>query len=181
MELHHSKHHMAYITNFLNGIKSYDLALQKNDIPSLGLAMKNIWFNAGGHVNHSIFWGNLSPISAHGGKIDVDSPVCMALIKKFGSVVNFKSLFNQKTAAVQGSGWGWLVYHPLEGLSIKTTQNQDMVSVIYEGCTPLLGIDVWEHAYYLKYENRRPEYLSEIWKVVNWKDIDRRYNEVVNK
>ena len=97
-----------------------------------------------------------------------------AINEKYGSLEIFQEIFNAKTAAVQGSGWGWLVYCPQdEAIKIETMPNQDPVGSL--GVVPLLGIDVWEHAYYLKYENRRPEYLKEIWKVVNWKNVEQRY------
>ena len=134
-----------------------------------------IKFNGGGHVNHSIFWTNLAPISEGGGE-GPNGSIADAINKKFGSFEDFQTKFNTQTAAVQGSGWGWLVYDPnAKDIKIQTMANQDPVGSL--GLVPLLGIDVWEHAYYLKYENRRPDYLKEIWKVVNWKNVQSRYEE----
>ncbi|MES1918759.1 hypothetical protein MHBO_000670 [Bonamia ostreae] len=137
---------------------------------------KNIWFNGGGHVNHSIFWKNLCPVPEGGGNIDYAPNVMAEIKKKYKSFEIFKKEFNAITVGIHGSGWGWLIYsRKNKELEIKTTQNQEMVAFKHKGSLPLLGVDVWEHAYYLKYENRRNEYLENIWKVVNWKDVERRF------
>lgn len=110
----------------------------------------------------------------NGGGGSPSGSLLSAITDKWGSLEKFQETFNTKTAAVQGSGWGWLVYCPQDkAIKIQTMQNQDPVGSL--GVVPLLGIDVWEHAYYLAYENRRPDYLKEIWKVVNWKNVEQRY------
>lgn len=163
-------------------MNNLNIALQKRDdllsnkdiagVVGIDLAIK---FNGGGHVNHSIFWTNLAPIAEGGGSVDDKSNICKAINAAFGSMEKFQEIFNTKSASVQGSGWGWLTFCPqTKSIGIVSTANQDMVANL--GLIPLLGIDVWEHAYYLKYENRRPEYLKEIWKVVNWANVEERYN-----
>eukprot|EP00466_Bigelowiella_natans_P020703 jgi/Bigna1/41304/e_gw1.51.118.1 len=170
MELHHSKHHQTYVTNLNAALETYADAEAKGDTAKMIALQGAIKFNGGGHVNHTIFWENLAPTSAGGG----DGPtgdLLAAIEAKWGSMDNFMKSFNAKTAAIQGSGWGWLGYSADSGLDIVTMANQDPLT----SHTPLLGIDVWEHAYYLDYLNARPKYLESIWKVVNWKDVAARY------
>eukprot|EP01083_Nonionella_stella_P148194 468725_1 len=173
MELHHGKHHAAYVANFNKGLEQYEQFKAKNDAENMIAMHKAIAFNAGGHVNHSIFWQNLAP-AGRGGGGQPDGPLGAALNEKYGNFESFVEKFNAQTAAVQGSGWGWLAFSAEKGVHIATCANQDMLSAA-TGAVPLLGVDVWEHAYYLQYENRRPEYLKNIWKVVNWKDVESRY------
>merc|ERR1719336_55488 len=170
MKLHHSKHHATYVTNLNGAIERRADAMKEGDLATVVQCDAAIKFNGGGHVNHTIFWTNLCPVAE---SRDPQGDLLEMINYRFGSVANFKNLFASQTAAVQGSGWGWLVYSPdRKGLEIVTTQNQDPVGAL--GLVPLLGVDVWEHAYYLKYENRRPEYLKEIWKVVNWDNVEER-------
>eukprot|EP01083_Nonionella_stella_P200122 733198_1 len=173
MELHHSKHHATYVNNLNATLQKRQDALEKGDMAAVIGFDGGIKFNGGGHVNHSIFWTNLAPVDKGGGG-SPSGPLLDAINNKFGSVSKFQEIFNTKTAAVQGSGWGWLVYCPDEkGIKIQTMPNQDPIGSL--GFIPLLGIDVWEHAYYLKYENRRPDYLKDIWQVVNWSNVAQRY------
>jgi len=177
MELHHTKHHAGYVTSLNTSLEKRDEALSRGDIAGV-VAMDNmIKFAGGGHVNHSIFWTNLAPVKNGGGNYQDSS--CKSLVneinKKWTSVEKFQLEFSKHTAAIQGSGWGWLVYDPYEKqLRMLMTSNQDPVGAL--GVTPLLGVDVWEHAYALKYENRRADYLKEIWKVINWKNVAERYS-----
>eukprot|EP00483_Globobulimina_turgida_P002531 UN02535 len=173
MEIHHSKHHAAYVNNLNVNLQKGQDAFEKGDIEAVVGFDGLVKFNAGGHINHSIFWTNLAP-QKDGGGVSPTGALLIEINDKFGSLEKFQEIFNAKTAAVQGSGWGWLVYSPEEkGIKIITTPNQDLVSSF--GVVPLLTIDVWEHAYYLEYENRRPDFLKNIWKVVNWKNVEQRY------
>lgn len=173
MELHHKKHHNAYVTNLNKFLEEYEAAEAAGDIDKMIALQSGIKFNGGGHINHSIFWTNLAPQSKGGGT-PPEGKLADAINKKWGSLDKFIDEFNAKTGPIQGSGWGWLGYKKdKDYLSIVTCSNQDPLAIT--GYTPLLGIDVWEHAYYLQYKNVRPDYLKNIWKVVNWKNVAERY------
>ncbi|KAJ3354090.1 Superoxide dismutase [Mn], mitochondrial [Entophlyctis luteolus] len=177
MELHHGKHHNAYVTNLNVAIEKLEDAVAKKDTAAVVQLHSAINFNYGGHVNHSIFWKNLAPPSLGGGDLQKGEyslrALQTALVKQFASLEDFQKQFNAAAAGVQGSGWGWLVYNKTtKALEIATTSNQDP---IVGHRVPLLGIDVWEHAYYLQYRNVRPDYLKAVWSVVNWKDVSERY------
>jgi len=178
MEIHHTKHHATYVKNLNAALEQYEEAEKKSDAAKMINLQSAIRFNGGGHLNHSIFWTNLAPIKEGGGSVkEGGEPLQKAINDQFGSVDSFISTFNQQTAAIQGSGWGWLVYNVArKRLEIITMPNQDPVSIT--GHVPLLGIDVWEHAYYLDYKNARPDYLTAIWKIVNWKNVGERYAAV---
>eukprot|EP01025_Chloroclados_australasicus_P010491 TRINITY_DN1426_c0_g1_i1.p1 TRINITY_DN1426_c0_g1~~TRINITY_DN1426_c0_g1_i1.p1 ORF type:complete len:220 (-),score=27.41 TRINITY_DN1426_c0_g1_i1:201-860(-) len=173
MRLHHEKHHAAYVSNYNKALEQYAEAEAKGDTAAMIALHSALKFNGGGHVNHSIFWKNLCPVKDYA---PPQGNILEAINTEFGSYENFISKFNQKTAAVQGSGWGWLGYDKGTGqLQIQTCSNQDPLSTT--GLVPLVGIDVWEHAYYLQYKNVRPDYLKAIWNVVNWADVSKRYAE----
>ena len=173
MQLHYSKHHNGYVTNLNAALEKYYDAESKGDMSAMIGLQQAIRFNGGGHVNHSIFWTNLASPS-HGGGGAPSGDLATALIKEFGSLESFISTFSSQTSAVQGSGWGWLGYHkPSSKLVIATSSNQDPLST--QGLVPLLGIDVWEHAYYLQYKNVRADYVKNIWNVVNWKNVEQRF------
>ncbi|KAI9299007.1 mitochondrial Mn-superoxide dismutase [Neoconidiobolus thromboides FSU 785] len=173
MQLHHSKHHNTYVTNLNVAEEKYQEALHQNDIKSQIALQSALKFNGGGHINHSIFWQNLTPIKNGGGQLN-DGALKQAIEKEFGSLDKFITKFNTQTAAVQGSGWGWLGYNKEnKKLEIIALPNQDPLT----SYIPLLGVDVWEHAYYLQYKNVRPDYLKAIWQIVNWKDVEQRFNE----
>eukprot|EP00188_Purpureofilum_apyrenoidigerum_P002102 Plantae.Rhodophyta-Purpureofilum_apyrenoidigerum.ctg22545.p2 GENE.Plantae.Rhodophyta-Purpureofilum_apyrenoidigerum.ctg22545~~Plantae.Rhodophyta-Purpureofilum_apyrenoidigerum.ctg22545.p2 ORF type:complete len:241 (+),score=47.40 Plantae.Rhodophyta-Purpureofilum_apyrenoidigerum.ctg22545:101-724(+) len=175
MELHHSKHHATYVANYNKAAEQLSDALASGDVAKVVEAQSAIKFNGGGHVNHSIFWQNLAPTSKGGGDIPSSGEFVDKVKADFGSFDAMISRLNTATAAVQGSGWGWLGYDKSRSSLVLTTcANQDPLSAT--GIVPLLGIDVWEHAYYLQYKNARPSYLKEIWKVVNWEDVATRYN-----
>lgn len=178
MELHHSKHHQAYVNNYNAAIESYRVAEEKNNITEMINLQGAIKFNGGGHVNHSIFWQNLAP-TKEGGGAPPQGDLLQAINTTFGSLDKFVTSFNAQTAAVQGSGWGWLVYNKgTNGIQIMTTSNQDPITGQF---VPLLGIDVWEHAYYLQYKNVRPDYLKAVWNVVNWRDVAQRFEAAKKK
>ena len=176
MEIHHGKHHNAYVTNLNKALESApDLAnktveeLLANNcaiVPeSIRTAVRN---NGGGHINHSMFW----KIMTHGGGQPVGN-VAQAINSTFGSFDSFKEKFNQAAATRFGSGWAWLTKSGGK-LDIYSTANQD--SPLMEAKYPVMGLDVWEHAYYLKYQNRRPDYIAAWWHVVNWPEIEDRFN-----
>ncbi|KAF8911374.1 Mn superoxide dismutase [Mucidula mucida] len=170
MTLHHQKHHQTYVNGLNAAEKSFAAAPSIKEEIALQAALK---FNGGGHINHSLFWKNLAPSNGDGGKLEA-GPLKTAIERDFGSVEEFKKEFNAKTAAIQGSGWGWLGYNSSNGkLEIVTTPNQDpLLSHV-----PLIGIDIWEHAFYIQYKNVKPDYLNAIWNVVNFKEAEKRLAE----
>ena len=177
MEIHHGKHHNAYVTNLNKALESApDLAgktieeLLANNcaiVPeNIRTAVRN---NGGGHINHSMFWKIMGP-NAGGAPV---GNVAQAITGAFGSFDTFKEKFNAAGVGRFGSGWAWLL-KTASGVEIISTANQD--SPVMEGKNVVFGCDVWEHAYYLKYQNRRPDYLAAWWNVVNWKEIEDRFN-----
>ena len=169
MKLHHSKHHAAYVTNLNIAEEKLHEAIAKNDVKAQIALQPALKFNGGGHINHSIFWTNLGPKGT-----ELKGSLLDAIKRDFGSLEQFKTSFASQSAAVQGSGWGWLGYNNTsKRLEIATTANQDPLLNL----VPLLGVDVWEHAYYLQYKNVRPDYLKAIWNVVNWNNVQERYTK----
>ncbi|XP_074280526.1 superoxide dismutase [Mn], mitochondrial isoform X2 [Silene latifolia] len=169
MQIHHQKHHQTYVTNYNKALEQLHEASEKGDASAVVKLQSAIKFNGGGHINHSIFWKNLAPIKARGGEPPKGS-LGWAIDSNFGSLEALIQKMNAEGAALQGSGWVWLgLDKELKRLVVETTGNQD--PLVTKGATlvPLLGIDVWEHAYYLQYKNVRPDYLKNIWKVMNWK------------
>lgn len=173
MQLHYTKHHQTYVNNLNAALEKYHDAEAKGDLSTMISLQQAIKFNGGGHVNHSIFWTNLAPPSKGGG----DAPkghLLEAIQKDFGAFEAFVEKFNTQTVAIQGSGWGWLGYNKADKkLVIATCSNQDPLST--QNYVPLLGFDVWEHAYYLQYKNVRADYVKNLWKIVNWKNIEERF------
>eukprot|EP00252_Welwitschia_mirabilis_P008716 TRINITY_DN2080_c0_g1_i1.p1 TRINITY_DN2080_c0_g1~~TRINITY_DN2080_c0_g1_i1.p1 ORF type:complete len:227 (+),score=26.34 TRINITY_DN2080_c0_g1_i1:120-800(+) len=164
MSLHHQKHHQTYVSNYNKALEQLQSATDPSTIVALQSAIK---FNGGGHVNHSIFWKNLCPAKEGGGE-PPKGALAKAIEEEFGSLNALIQKMNAAGAAVQGSGWVWLgLNKELKSLVVETTPNQD--PLVTKGLLPLLGIDVWEHAYYLQYKNVRPDYLKNIWNVMNWK------------
>lgn len=174
MELHYKKHHQTYVNNLNKALDEYFDAVSKKDLPRQIALQKAIQFNGGGHINHSIFWTNLAP-KQKGGGTPPSGKLADAIKQEFGSLENFIKKFNETTVAIQGSGWGWLGFcKDQKRLYITTCDNQDPLST--KKLIPLLGIDVWEHAYYLQYKNARADYLNKIWEVVNWKNVEERFD-----
>lgn len=175
MELHHTKHHQTYVTNFNAAEEQLQDAIKNNDttkIVALGNALK---FNGGGHINHSIFWQNLTPK-----KTNPSGALKQAIEQRFGNMENFKKEMSAATVAVQGSGWGWLGYNKkTKQVDIVACPNQDPLEAT-TGMVPLFGIDVWEHAYYIQYKNVRPTYVQAIFDIVNWDDVSSRF-EIAKK
>jgi Fe-Mn family superoxide dismutase len=173
MQLHYSKHHQGYVNNLNAALEKYRDAEAKSDIAAMIGLQSAIKFNGGGHVNHSIFWTNLAPVNKGGGGAP-KGELASALQAEFGSPEAFIEKLSSAAIGIQGSGWGWLGFNKASGkLVIATCANQDPLST--QGFIPLLGIDVWEHAYYLQYKNVRPDYVKNIWKVVNWKNVEERF------
>ncbi len=176
MELHYKKHHQTYVTKLNEAIEKYAQAEEKNDLETMISLQPAIRFNGGGHINHSIFWTNLAPKNKNGGVLP-KGELLSHIQKNFGSMDAFIEKFNGKAAAVQGSGWCWLGYcKEMKTVVISTCANQDPL-LGTQGYIPLLGIDVWEHAYYLQYKNVRADYLKSIWQVVNWANVNERFEK----
>ena len=176
MRVHHDKHHQAYVDKAnaaLEGTEWADKDVEEvlkalGDLPDD--KQKPVRNNGGGHYNHSLFWQMMSPDG--GGEPDGD--LAAAIEEKFGGFEDFKSEFKDAGVNQFGSGWSWLV-HDGSGLAVVSTANQD--SPVSDGKTPLLGCDVWEHAYYLKYQNKRPDYIDAWWNVVNWEFVGQRFSQ----
>ncbi|CAG5125111.1 unnamed protein product [Candidula unifasciata] len=170
MKLHYQKHHNAYVTNLNIAEEKLADAVQKGDLGAVISLQPALKFNGGGHINHSIFWQNLSPKG--GGEPEGD--LLDQIKDDFTSFERMKSELVAASVAIQGSGWGWLGYSPVNGhLRIATCANQDPLQAT-TGLIPLFGIDVWEHAYYLQYKNVRPDYVNAIFHIANWKDVSER-------
>jgi superoxide dismutase, Fe-Mn family len=182
MTIHHSKHHAAYINNLNAALDKYpehfeksleDLLLSLDSVPEdIKTAVRN---NGGGHYNHSFFWSLLS-LNPNG---KPEEELADSIDKTFGSFDLFKEEFSKAAASRFGSGWAWLVLDKKGELSIVSTANQD--NPILEGLKPILGLDVWEHAYYLNYQNRRPDYVAAWWNVINWHQVLELYRQHTNK
>ena len=179
MHLHHDKHHQAYINNVNAALANHpdlaalsvdDLLRDLNRVPEdIRTTVRN---NGGGHSNHTAFWKLMGPVGTPGIGGEPTGAIANQISTDFGDFESFKKAFNEAAAKQFGSGWGWLVFTGGK-LKITTTSNQD--SPLSQGLYPILGNDVWEHAYYLKYQNRRPEYLAAWWNVVNWEEVNRRF------
>ena len=180
MEIHHTKHHQAYTDKMNAALEKCSSDVQKKDITEILANLSQvpddqrgaINFNGGGYDNHKLFWNNMK---TNGGG-EPGGTVADEIKNSFGSFATFKEQFSSQTAAIQGSGWGWLVYNPKSHkVEYKAMPNQ--TSPRTEGLVPLLGLDVWEHAYYLKYQNKRPDYVAAWWNVVNWEEVDKRLSK----
>ena len=179
MEIHHGKHHNAYVTNLnkaLEGKPEADWSIDEiiKNISKFPPAVRN---NGGGHYNHSLFWTLLSP--SGGG--EPTGALAAAINSTFGSFADFKTKVQEAGATRFGSGWAWLIVTADKKLAVTSTPNQDnpLMDIAEVKGTPILGIDVWEHAYYLKYQNRRPDYLAAIWNVINWNHVSELYTKAI--
>ncbi|MDM8158816.1 superoxide dismutase [Labilibaculum sp. K2S] len=177
MEIHHSKHHAGYTNNLNVAVSGTDIEEQSIEnilanISKQSVAVRN---NGGGFFNHDLFWQVMSPKG--GGK--PSGSLLVAIEKDFGSFDSFKEEFSKAAATRFGSGWAWLVKQPNGKLVVSSTPNQDnpLMDVAEVKGTPILGLDVWEHAYYLKFQNKRPDYISEFWNVVNWEEVAKRFQD----
>lgn len=177
MEIHHGKHHQAYVNNLNAAIAGTDaekLTIEQicSNISKYSVAVRN---NGGGHYNHSLFWTIMAPNA--GG--NPSGKLAEAINSTFGSFDDFKTKFNQAAATRFGSGWAWLIKNAAGKLEVCSTPNQDnpLMDIAEVKGTPLLGLDVWEHAYYLHYQNRRPDYCNAFWNVVNWNEVAKRFEK----
>ncbi len=180
MEIHYTKHHQTYTNNLNAALEKCSEDVQNRDITVILSKLDiipselrgAINFNGGGFDNHRIFWNNMT---SNGGG-EPQGPIAEAINSTFGSFANFKEKFTTATVGIQGSGWGWLVFDPINTkVDYKSMPNQ--TSPRTEGLIPLLGCDVWEHAYYLKYQNKRPDYVNAWWNLINWQDVNDRYEK----
>ncbi len=176
MEIHHSKHHQAYITNLNNALENIDdlRDMEVSDLLKHFSVVPEQYYwavrnNGGGHYNHSLFWEAMTP----NGSGQPEGNLAKAIDEAFGSFEAFKALIEKAALGQFGSGWAWLVYSKDGKLAVVATPNQD--NPITDGHTPLLGVDVWEHAYYLNYQNRRADYVKAWWSVVDWKVVEARF------
>ncbi|MBV7532631.1 superoxide dismutase [Chitinophaga sp. sic0106] len=179
MEIHHDKHHGAYVKNLNDAIAGtpYASLTLEQILKKVTATDKAIRNNAGGHYNHSLFWTLLSPA-----KTNPSDKLKAAITKDFGSWEAFQQKFNDAAKTVFGSGWAWLIVTPGKKLSVINTPNQDnplMTNLVKEQGAPILALDVWEHAYYLKYQNKRPDYISAFWNVINWNEVEKRYKAAI--
>lgn len=179
MHLHHDKHHQTYVNNLNAALEKYPELAAKSvddllrDLAAVPEAIRGaVRNNGGGHSNHTMFWNLMGPAGTAGVGGAPAGAIADQIAKDFGDFEAFKKTFNETTAKQFGSGWGWLVFEAGK-LKVVTSANQD--SPLSQGLYPVLGNDVWEHAYYLKYQNRRPDYLAAWWNVVNWAEVNKRF------
>ena len=186
MEIHHTKHHQAYINNLATAVKGTEfdgqaaeaLIQQLDKLPEgIRTAVRN---NGGGHANHSLFWTVMAP-AGQGGGGQPNGALAQAIERDLGGFEAFKEAFTKAAQTRFGSGWAWLSSDKSGKLLVESSANQDspLMAGIGSGNTPILGLDVWEHAYYLKYQNRRPDYIGAFFNVVNWAEVARRYEEAM--
>ncbi|POS72581.1 superoxide dismutase [Diaporthe helianthi] len=174
MELHHSKHHQTYVNGLNSALETLGEAEAKGDSAKAATLAPLLNFHGGGHINHTLFWENLAPANKDGGG-EPEGDLKKAIDRDFGSYSTLVKQTNAALAGIQGSGWAWVAKDKVTGsLSLVTRANQDPVS---GNLVPLLGIDAWEHAYYLQYQNRKAEYFSAIWNVINWKTVAKRFSQ----
>lgn len=173
MKIHHDLHHKSYTDGLNKALASLAACRDSGDFGPIQQLSRQLAFHAGGYFNHIVFWENMAPAGKGGGG-KPDGKLAADIARDFGSYDKFAAQFNAAAAAVEGNGWGVLAYHPaLKRLMIFTMMNQQMQTPV--GTIPLLMCDVWEHAYYLKYQNRRADYIKAWWNVVNWKNVSDRY------
>lgn len=180
LELHHAKHHQTYVNNLNNIFQQLQAATKDADVKKVNQLTSAFKFNLGGHLNHSYYWDNLADPKNGGGVLPGENSLLRKEITKtWGSMENFMAEFTKRSTAIQGSGWGYLGYDiNNKTLRMFELANQDLpeTSEIY----PLLSVDVWEHAYYVDYMNLRAKYLAEIWKIVDWQVVEKRFDDILN-
>ncbi|MCJ1432975.1 hypothetical protein MMC27_002334 [Xylographa pallens] len=174
MELHHAKHHQTYVTSYNTFTEQLAAATAKSDVAAALALQPLLNFHGGGHLNHSLFWENLAPAGRGGGE-PPKGALAAAIDDTYGGYDALRAVMEKALAGVQGSGWAWLVRDTVTGgVAVRTYANQDPVMGQFR---PLLGIDAWEHAYYLQYQNRKAEYFKAVWDVVNWAAAEKRYEQ----
>lgn len=175
MELHHSVHHQGYVDGANTALDELEEMRESGEFEGIKHVKRDLSFNLSGHVNHSIFWQNMDP--AGGG--DPDGEFCQRLIEEFGSVEHFREEFTKAASAVESNGWAMLFYEPIaDQLIVGQIESQNRLA--HQDSTPLLTLDVWEHAYYLQYENDRREYVDAWWSMVDWNDVAARYDAALS-
>ena len=174
LDFHFGKHHRTYVNNLNNLLEQQaEFSVTGNLQKAIGLSQQ-IKFNGGGHLNHEFFWDSLCP-QADSCLPEEGSELHKYIVEGWGTLENFVTMFNARTASIQGSGWGWLVYNKQkDALSFRATANQDLITDVSPYLVPIINIDIWEHAYYLDYKNSRPMYLDKMWKIINWKKAEER-------
>jgi Fe-Mn family superoxide dismutase len=170
MELHHDKHHAAYVAGLNAALTQLEAARAKADFAALPKLEKDLAFNLAGHVNHSVFWQNLTPDSP----LEPDGSLAEAITTQFGSFDAFKAQFSAAATSIQGSGWAMLTWEPLAG-QLLVNQLYDHQANLSAGLIPLLVLDMWEHAFYLDYLNVKGDYVAAFWNIVNWEDVAARF------
>jgi Fe-Mn family superoxide dismutase len=177
LEIHYMKHHKNYVNKLNEALEKYHEAERKNDTEKMVELQSAIKFNGGGHINHSIFWQILAPQKHGGGHFEKNLEIIKAIEKDFSSFDNFKSILYDTSVAIQGSGWGWLGFDKkTKTLIVEACQNHNLLSA--KGIFPIFCIDVWEHAYYLKYKNERSAFVNDIFTILNWKEINLRFKKI---
>jgi Fe-Mn family superoxide dismutase len=173
MTLHHTVHHQAYVNNLNIALESLAVAQSTANIAEALSLQSALTFNAGGHINHTLFWSNLAPASSSSSSLHAAPKLSMAISSRWGSIENFQDKFSNLLLGIKGSGWGWLVLNIESGsLELTTTKDQDVVP---KGKKQLIGIDMWEHAFYLQYLTDKKSYIKSIWQIVNWEVAEGRY------
>jgi superoxide dismutase, Fe-Mn family len=177
LDYHYNKHHKTYVLKYNETLDAIEDALQKGDYTKVAKLAKNTKFFGGGNWNHTFFWEGLAPVGRGGQLPAADSNLAKAISGSWGSFEKFIADFSAETAAIQGSGWGWLVYNPqTNGLEFRASFNQDFITEqAPAGIVPIFNIDIWEHAFYIDYKSAKVDFLKEIWKVVNWQKIEERF------
>ena len=183
LDVHYNKHHLNYVNTLNGAIGPLSTALANNDLETVVKLQQTISFNGGSHINHSMYWENLAPISGTGGKPPVPTSLFnKQIVQDWGTFDSLIKYLTKRTTEIKGSGWGWLV---LDKATKKTmfmqTQNQDTIIGIDTDKVPLLAIDVWEHAYYIDYKNARANYMNNIWKIINWETVNKRYEKAISE
>lgn len=180
LKIHHTKHHQNYVDTYNKLLTEFEEAKANNNINKIVSLTPGLKFNLGSHINHSIYWKNLCPIKNGGGKIPDGSKLVEKIKSQWGSVENFIADFNNQIMKIQGSGWGNLAYNKKSKiLEYVETKDQDPVA-LHPDRVAILCIDAWEHAWYLKYLNVKKDYYTEIWKIINWLDLEKRYEDALN-
>ena len=175
MRVHHGKHHAGYVRGLNTATKELEnIRWDQNDGKLIQHWQRQLSFHMGGHVNHTLFWKGMTPELLGGGGQPTGN-LSQAIKNDFGSFGKFARQFRLAASKVEGSGWGYLVYEPMSG-KLMVTQMQNQQDMMFAGAIPLLGIDVWEHAYYLKYQNRRADYIDAFMNIINWDEVSRRYS-----
>ena len=180
VDVHYNKHHLNYVNTLNTTMEQLQEAIAKNDLPKIVTLQPVIAFNGGSHINHSMYWENLAPMSGVGGKRPKSGNFYEKIIQDWGSFDKLEEYFTKRTAGIKGSGWGWLV---LDKITKRTmymeTHDQEAVEMISPDKAPLLAVDIWEHAFYLDYKNVKMEYLKNVWKIINWEVVQKRFDACI--